>query len=69
MKRCKLCLRTVWEQVVGLPGRELEGTGIYYHHHNGSQLCFPNQVAEVDEDNPGQDYPVPVEPEPEKTAI
>jgi hypothetical protein len=69
MKRCKLCLRTVWDQYIGIPGRHLEPSGIYYHHHNGMRECYPYQVAEVDEDNPGQNYPVPVEPEPEKTAV
>jgi len=44
----------VWEQ---LP----EGSGIYHHHHNWDRLCFPNQVAEVDEGNPRQEWPVELE--------
>jgi hypothetical protein len=46
--RCKNCLRTVWEQASGLPGGLPQGSGNYYHHHNGSNMCFPFQVAEVD---------------------
>jgi len=56
MLRCKNCGRTVWEQIIGAPGYEMVGTGNYFHHHNGSNMCFPYQVAEVDEDNPSQEY-------------
>lgn len=60
MTRCKHCGRTVWEQ---LPA----GSGLWHHHHNWNRLCFPNQLAEVDEDNPEQEYPVePEEKESDK---
>jgi hypothetical protein len=61
--RCKHCGRTVWERALGIPGRETEGSGMFIHHHNWDALCFPNQIAEVDERNPYQSWPVS-EPEP-----
>jgi len=67
VKRCRHCGRTVWEQISGAPPNPLEGTGIYYHHHNGCRECFPYQQAEVDEDNPAQEWPV--EPEPELVGM
>lgn len=67
MMRCKNCGRTVWERISGLPGRENEGTGLYIHHHNGLDLCFPYLRAEVDTDLPHEEFRVP-EPEPETIA-
>jgi len=61
VKRCIHCGRTVWESLDCIPGQRPKGSGVYYHHHNGDRLCFPNQNAEVDKGNPGQEYPV--EPE------
>ena len=63
--RCKHCGRTVWEQISGAPPNPCAGTGIFFHHHNGDRLCFPYQMAEVDDDNPGQEWPVELEPESE----
>lgn len=63
-KRCKNCGRTVWEQMGQYKG-EWVRTDIYFHHHNGSEYCYPYTRAEVDDDNPRQDYFYVPEPEPE----
>jgi hypothetical protein len=49
-----------------MPPRPLEGSGIFIHLHNWNELCFPFQKAEVDDDNPGWDYPIVPQPEPDK---
>jgi len=44
MKRCKHCGRTVWEQISGMPPTPCEGTGVFYHHHNGNKTLDAHVV-------------------------